>query len=118
MRLAPAGRAGVSLVSVMSRARIALPTSSPLSALLLAAVLAVLLQGAVLPHTHAGVGPGLYNQDHDLSLLATLHGAAVLLDAQPAPLVVVVVSAVTLTGTEAPAAPARSTADSRAPPLA
>ena len=118
MRLAPAGRAGVSLVSVMPRARIARPTSSPLSVLLLAAVLALLLQGACLPHTHAGVGPGLYNQDHDLSLLATLHGAAALLDAQPAPLVVVVVSAVTPAGTESPATPARSTADSRAPPLA
>jgi hypothetical protein len=118
VRLAPAGGAGVSLVSVMLRARIAPPASSPLSVLLLAAVLAVLVQGAVLPHTHAGVGPGLYNQDHDLSLLATLHGAAVLLDAQPAPLVVVVVSAVTPAGTESPAAPARSTADSRAPPLA
>jgi len=118
VRLAPAGGAGVSLDSGMSRARIALPASSPLSVLLLAAVLAVLVQGAVLPHTHTGVGLGLYNQDHDLSLLATLHGAAVLLDTQPAPLVVVVVSAVTLAGTEAPTAPARSTADSRAPPLA
>ena len=118
MRLARTGRAGVSLVTVMSRARIARPTSSPLGFLLLVAVFALLLQGACLPHTHAGVGPGLYNQDHDLSLLATLHGAAVLLDAQPAPLVVVVVSAVTPAGTESPAAPARSTADSRAPPLA
>jgi hypothetical protein len=118
VRLAPAGRAGVSLVTVMSRARIACPTSSPLSVLLLAAVFAVLLQGAVLPHTHAGVGPGLYNQDHDLSLLATLHGAAVLLDAQPAPHVIVLVSTVTLARAGSPAAPARSTADSRAPPLA
>jgi hypothetical protein len=118
VRLARAGGAGVSLVSDMSRARIARPTSSPLSVLLLAAVLAVLLQGAVLPHTHAGVGPGLYNQDHDLSLLATLHGAAVLLDAQPAPLVIVVVSTVALAGADSPPALARSTADSRAPPLA
>ena len=118
MRLALAGRAGVSLVAVMPRARIARPTSSPLSVLLLAAVFALLLQGSCLPHTHAGVGPGLYNQDHDLSLLATLHGAAVLLDAQPAPLVVLVVSAVTPARTGSPAAPARSTADSRAPPLA
>jgi hypothetical protein len=118
VRLARAGGAGVSLVTVMSRARIARPMSSPLSVVLLAAVLALLLQGACLPHTHTGVGPGLYNQDHDLSLLAILHGAAVLLDAQPAPLVVVMVSAVTPAGTGSPAAPTRSTADSRAPPLA
>jgi len=102
----------------MSWARIARLKSSPLSVLLFAALCALLLQGACLPHTHTGVGAGLYNQDHDLSLLATLHGAAVLLDAQPAPLVVVVVSTITPAGADSPAAPARSTADSRAPPLA
>ena len=102
----------------MSRARIARPTSSPLSVLLLAAVVALLLQGACLPHTHTGVGPGLYNQDHDLTLLATLHGAAVLLDAQPAPLVLCRGQCGHAWRAEAPAAPARSTADSRAPPLA
>ncbi|HVG80040.1 MAG TPA: hypothetical protein VNF03_17965 [Patescibacteria group bacterium] len=105
-------------MTVMSRARTGRLAFSPLSLLLLAALTAVVLQGACLPHTHAGVGPGLYNQDHDLSLLATLHSAAVLHDAQPAPLVVFVVSALTPTGTGSPVAPARSTADSRAPPLA
>ena len=63
--------------------------------------------------------PGSYNQDHDLTLLATLHGAAVLLDAQPAPLVFSEVSAVAPAGTAARGPrPLRSTADSRAPPLA
>ena len=116
--LAPAGRSGVSLVTAMSRARTGRLTLSPLSLLVLAALAAILLQGACLPHTHTGVGPGLYNQDHDLSLLATLHGAAVLHGIQTAPLVVFVVSALTPTGTGSPVAPARSTADSRAPPLA
>jgi hypothetical protein len=116
--LAPRGRVGVFLVTVMSRARSGRLTSSPLSLLLLVALAALVLQGACLPHTHTGVGPGLYNQDHDLSLLATLHGAAVLHDAQPAPLVVLVVSVLTPTWTGSPVAPARSTADSRAPPLA
>ena len=106
---------GVFLVTVMSR--LGRLKSSPLRFLLLAAVVTMLLQGACLPHTHAGVGPGLYNQDHDLTLLATLHGAAVLLDAQPAPLVLCEVSVVTPAGITAPATPARSTADSRAPPL-
>jgi hypothetical protein len=102
----------------MLRARIARPTSSPFGLLLLVAVAALLLQGSCLPHTHTGVGAGFYNQDHDLSLLATLHGAAVLLDAQPAPLVVVVVSTIAPAGAESPAAPARPLAESRAPPLA
>jgi hypothetical protein len=101
----------------MSRARLGRLTSSPLRFLLLATIVTMLLQGACLPHTHAGIGAGLYNQDHDLTLLATLHGAAVLLDAQPAPLVLSEVSVVTPARIASPAAPARSTADSRAPPL-
>ena len=44
-----------------------------------------------MPHTHAGVGAGVYNQDHDLTLLATLHGAAMLAESPPAPLVFVLV---------------------------
>jgi len=100
----------------MSRVRPA--SRRTLSLLLLLAVAAALLQGASVPHTHAVSKPGIYNQDHDLVLLATLHSAAVLHDAQPAPLVVFVVSALTPTGTGSPVAPARSTADSRAPPLA
>ena len=115
-RLAPQGRAGVSLVTVMSRARLGRLTSSPLSFCYSPPSSTLLLQGACLPHTHTGVGAGLYNQDHDLSLLATLHGAAVLLDAQPAPLVSVVVSAVTPAGVTAPAAPLARPPKSRPAP--
>ncbi|HET7339923.1 MAG TPA: hypothetical protein VFL90_00550 [Methylomirabilota bacterium] len=87
-----------------------------LGALLLVAAAALLLQGAALPHTHAGATPGFYNQDHDLTLLATLHGAATLSAAQPALVVLVAVTAVTplATGVAAPAP--RRAADSRAPP--
>jgi hypothetical protein len=84
---------------------------------LLVAIATLVLQGAVAPHTHAGVRPGLYNQDHDLVLLATLHGAAVLHATQPAPFVVCVRAALTPPGTQAPASAAPTTADSRAPPL-
>ena len=89
-----------------------------LGLLLLLAAAAVLLQGASLPHTHAVARPGLYNQDHDLTLLATLHSAAVLAEAPPAPLVFTLVAAVALPAIRPPASAPRPTCDSRAPPLA
>ncbi len=89
-----------------------------LGVLLFLAVTGLLLQAASVPHTHAASTPGFFNQDHDLVLLATLHGAAVLADATPAPLVVVLVAAVTPPATRPPASAARSTSDSRAPPHA
>jgi hypothetical protein len=94
------------------------PSRRLLGAVLLVALAALLLQGAAVPHTHAGVGPGLYNQDHDLALLATLHGAAVLHDAQPAPLVLAVATAPTPPSRGTPPSSPQSTADSRAPPVA
>jgi hypothetical protein len=87
-----------------------------LGGIVLVALAALLLQGATVPHTHPVVSPGLYNQDHDLALLATLHGAAVLHDTQPAPLVLAAGSAPAGPSRATPAAPPRSTADSRAPP--
>jgi len=30
----------------------------------------LIAQGACLPHTHSGVAPGVYNAEHDLTLLA------------------------------------------------
>lgn len=89
-----------------------------LGLLLLLAAAAVPLQGAGVLHTHAASTPGLYNQDHDLVLLATLHGAAVLADAPPVPLVFVLVAAVALLATRPAASAARSTCDCRAPPHA
>jgi hypothetical protein len=87
-----------------------------LGAVLLVALAALLLQGATVPHTHAGVSPGLYNQDHDLALLATLHGAAILHDTQPAPLVMADGSVPAPPSRRRPASPPQSSADSRAPP--
>ena len=89
-----------------------------LAALLLVAVAAVVLQGASIPHTHAGIGAGLYNQDHDRSLLATLHGAATLAAAQPAVVRLAVVTAVTPAATTPIDSTALPCAASRAPPLA
>jgi len=89
-----------------------------LAALLLLVVAAVLLQGAGLPHLHAISKPGLYNQDHDLVLLATLHGVAVVAETSPAPLVFDLVAALAAPATRPPESAARSTSRSRAPPRA
>jgi hypothetical protein len=113
VRLAPPATAGVPVVA-MPR----LGTRRTLGLLLLLAVAAVLLQGTGTPHTHAVWKPGFYNQDHDLVLLATLHSAAVLVDAPPAPFVFVLVAAIALLAIRPPASAARATCDSRAPPRA
>jgi len=91
---------------------------SSLGLLLLVAVAAVVLQGGSAPHTHAGIGPGLYNQDHDLALLATLHGAATISAAQPAMLPSAVSSTVAPTASDLVHSALRSASDSRAPPHA
>jgi len=88
------------------------------AAVLLVAVAAVVLQGGSVPHTHAGIGPGVYNHDHDGTLLATLHGAATISAAQPAMLLFAMVSSVAPTATDPVDSAPRPTADSRAPPLA
>jgi hypothetical protein len=87
-----------------------------LGALLLVTVVAVLLQGAGVPHTHTGPGVGLYNLDHDGALLATLHGVATLSAAAPLvmrlPVVTVVAPSATADADSAP----RPVPASRAPP--
>jgi hypothetical protein len=84
--------------------------------LLLLGVVAFLLAGASMPHTHAGAGPGLWNADHDLSLMATFGTHACQLDAMP-----VLGLALMLAATIAPvpvraASAPLSLSDSRAPP--
>ena len=106
--------AWVMLESVMPRLRRV--ARSPLALLLLAAVAAVVLQGASMPHTHAGLGPGLYNQDHDGALLATLHGVATISAAQPAMQPVVVLASIAPAPSGRAHSALRSSADSRAPP--
>jgi hypothetical protein len=78
---------------------------------------AFLLAGATLPHLHASGGLGLWNGEHDLSLMAAVGATALLLDAVP-----VVALVLTLVLTLAPradrlaGAPLRLS-DSRAPPV-
>ncbi len=83
---------------------------------LLLGVAAFLLAGASLPHLHASGELGLWNEEHDLSLMAALGSAAAQLDAAPA-----LVPVLVLVATLAPVvvrlagAPLRFS-DSRAPP--
>jgi hypothetical protein len=88
----------------------------PLLVLLGLTLASLLLQGGSLPHTHQGAKPGLYNQEHDLTTLATFGGVAPLPAAMAAVALVVVL--VTISGeatTHRPGAPRRH-ADFRAPP--
>jgi hypothetical protein len=84
--------------------------------LLLLAVVAFLLAGASMPHTHAGSSPGIWNADHDLSLMAAFGTHACQLDAIPIiGLAVVLAATVSLVTRRVTAAPLRLSG-SRAPP--
>lgn len=91
---------------------------SPLGLVLLVAVAAVVLQGGSVPHTHAGIGPGFYNQDHDGALLATLHGVATISGGQAAVQPAVVLASIAPVPSEHVDSTPRSSAPSRAPPHA
>jgi hypothetical protein len=84
--------------------------------LLLLGVMAFLLAGASMPHTHAGAAPGLWNADHDLSLMAAFGNHACQLDAVPVvALALTLAATIALAAIEAASAPL-SLSDSRAPP--
>ena len=85
-------------------------------ALLLVLVLPLLLQGASLPHTHFGAPDGFFNQDHDLTLLATVAAVASLDVAAPAVVLVLVIGTVAAIPRRRPETATAGTADSRAPP--
>ena len=83
---------------------------------LLLGVVALVLAGASLPHTHAGSTPGLWNADHDLTLMAAFGTHACQLDAMPViGIALVLAAAISLAAARLAAAPARLS-DSRAPP--
>jgi hypothetical protein len=86
---------------------------SVLTVLILLTVGGLLAQGACLPHTH--VGAGLYNAEHDLTLLAVSGAIAPLPAATSLSMVLVVVR---LSGSvpSAPTAFVSRDAESRAPP--
>jgi hypothetical protein len=88
------------------------------SVLLLApALVAMLVSAASLSHVHGGPEPGFFNQDHDLSTLAGLSGAALSPDVPSTAALVVVASQPLGLGSLRPAAAPRRHADPRAPPV-
>jgi hypothetical protein len=81
------------------------------------AVAGSLLGAASIPHSHTPGHPGLYNQEHDLSYLATFGGGAPLPDAPSAAPLVVLVIIVVAAATGAAPVVWRRHADFRAPPV-
>jgi hypothetical protein len=81
------------------------------------ALAALALQGASTPHVHKSTGPGLFNQEHDLTSFAAFHSGAPVPDAVLSfGVPVVVVTLVFIGFVRPPASPGRHT-DSRAPPI-
>jgi hypothetical protein len=102
----------------MSCSRLLRRLAGSAAVLLLApALVAMLVSAASLPHVHGGPEPGFFNQDHDLSTLAGLSGAA-LLSAVHSPAALVPVASQPLRlATHRPLAAPRRHADPRAPPV-
>jgi hypothetical protein len=100
----------------MRRERFRLPAFSVSLMLVALALTGLVLAGASIPHSHAFGHPGLYNQEHDLSYLATFGGGAPLPDAPSAAPLVVLVVLVLAASVGAPPIVSRRHADSRAPP--
>jgi hypothetical protein len=86
--------------------------------LLLVAAMAMVAQAGSLPHLHAGGEAGLYNADHDLTLLATLAGYGLPTDATATLAVDAVATSVLSFVPERLAARPAHSGDSRAPPSA
>lgn len=101
----------------MRRGRCRLPLALVPAVLVGLALAGFLLSAASLPHRHDPAQPGVYNQEHDLSYLATFAGSGLVPDAPAAtPLVVLVVFVVAAVAGATPAVWRRH-ANFRAPPL-
>ena len=88
----------------------------PVRVVLLLLVVPLLLQGATLPHTHFGAPDGFFNQEHDLTLLATV-GTVASLDAGVPVLALMLVFIAVATGRRSrPTTTSARAAASRAPP--
>jgi hypothetical protein len=84
--------------------------------LLLLLTVPLLSQGATLPHTHFGAPDGLFDQEHDLTLLAIVGTAASLDGAAPALLLTLILLAVAAVARSRPVTISVRAAASRAPP--
>jgi hypothetical protein len=86
-----------------------------IAALILLVLVALAAQGACVPHTHTGHGVGLFNQEHDLTLLATT-GMAAPLSTAVLLFVVMVTVPLAVSVPPAPIVFVSRDAESRAPP--
>jgi len=86
--------------------------------LLVLACAGMLAQTGSVPHLHQAHEPGIYNEEHDLTLLAALAAQALLVDGTPVPAARTVVGAPPTVVVERPAIRCPHAADSRAPPTA
>jgi hypothetical protein len=80
------------------------------------ALVGLLLSVGSVPHAHTGHGVGLYNQEHDLTLHASLTAQGTLADAPPV-LTIEAVERVASSGRDRPALAVARAARSRAPPV-
>ncbi len=88
-----------------------------LVALLVLATTGMVLQAGSVPHTHAATQASLFNEEHDLTLLAGLAGHVVLGDAAPAIAFEAVSSRISPFVPERPALRLAHSGVSRAPPV-
>jgi hypothetical protein len=87
-----------------------------ITVLVLLIAAAIGLQGGTVPHLHAGPGIGLYNAEHDLTLLATLAGSGLAADSTAILPFDAVATPVLALAPERPLPPAGRSGHSRAPP--
>jgi hypothetical protein len=84
---------------------------------LLLGVVAFVLAGASLPHLHASGDFGLWNEEHDLGLMATPGNAASQPDAAPVVALVVALVLALVPRTVRPASAPLRLSEPRAPPI-
>jgi hypothetical protein len=89
-----------------------------LATVLLIAAVAMVAQLGSVPHLHVDAGAGLYNAEHDLTLLAALAGYGLPADATPAPAFDAVFTSLLPFVSESLATRPAHSARSRAPPAA
>jgi hypothetical protein len=90
------------------------PFLAPL--LVLLALIALGVEGASTPHAHRSAAPAFFNQEHDLTTLATFGGGAPV-PAPPAIAPILVVAVVVVASVECRVTTPCRHADSRAPPV-
>jgi hypothetical protein len=89
-----------------------------LALLALLAAAGMVLQAGSLQHLHDNRAAGFYNQEHDLTLLASLAGQATAPDLAPSITIDAVSTPVVTTAPARPNLRAAGSGDSRAPPSA